>query len=528
MGQEGWGTRSRTFRALLVPLPHAPCPSDVEREHTRPWLMTTTHDLIVLGGGAAGLTAAGIAVNLGASVAMVERARLGGDCTWTGCIPSKTLLHAAAVAQQSATASRVGLTDTEIPVDFGRLMAHVRTVREEVYEDADAPPLFEDMGIDVVAGDARFISERTVEVTADDGTTRRLSGRKIIVATGGRPAVPPIDGLDGVPFLTSETLFEITDQPEHLVVLGGGSIGVEMAQAFRRLGSRVTVVERGDRILERAEPEPALALQQVLADEGVAFRLGSDAVRAEKTDAGIVLTVKSAAGEAQITGDALLVAVGRKPNVESLGLGAAGVATTRKGITVDDRCRTNVAHIFAAGDVTGRYALTHMSEHMAKIAVMNAVVHLPSGIDTGHVPWATFTTPELAHVGPTAAELDAAGTRYTTFRFPYTKLDRAITEGETTGDIQIHATRFGKILGASILGARAGDLIGEVAVAMKAGVSLMSLSSTIHPYPSYGLGVRRAADQWAASLQTKTAIRALRFVFRLRGPVNAHEPGRIV
>ena len=488
----------------------------------------TTHDLIVIGGGAAGLTAAGIAVNLGASVALVERARLGGDCTWTGCIPSKTLLHAADVARQSATASCVGLADTPIPVDFPRLMAHVRGVREEVYEDADAPQIYETMGIDVIDGDARFVSERTVEVTADDGTTRRLSGRTLIIATGGRPAVPPIDGLDGVPYLTSETLFEITEQPAHLVVLGGGSVGVEMAQAFRRLGSRVTVVERGDRILDRAEPEPALALQQVLADEGVTFRLGADAVRVEKTPDGIALTVQDPAGETQISGDALLVAVGRTPNVEALNLAAAGVATTQKGITVDDRCRTNVAHIFAAGDVTGRYALTHMSEHMAKVAVMNAVVHLPSRIDTGHVPWATFTTPELAHVGPTAAELDAAGTRYTTFRFPYTKLDRASTEGETTGEIRLHATRWGTILGASILGARAGDLIGEVAVAMKAGISLMSLSSTIHPYPSYGLGVRRAADQWAASLQTKTAIKALKFVFRLRGPVNAHEAGRIV
>ncbi len=490
--------------------------------------MTTTHDVLVIGGGSAGLTAAGIAVNLGASVALIERARLGGDCTWTGCIPSKTLLHAADVARLAATASRVGLADTPIPVDFPRLMAHVRGVRQEVYDEADDPQIYETMGIDVLHGDARFVSERTVEVTADDGTLTRLSGRTAIVATGGRPAVPPIDGLDGAPFLTSDTLFEITEQPEHLVVLGGGSIGVEMAQAFRRLGSRVTVVERSDRILDRAEPEAALALQQVLADEGVDFRLGATAIRAEKTADGIALTVRDAAGESQITGDALLVAVGRTPNVESLNLAAAGVTSTKEGITVDDRCRTNVSHIFAVGDVTGRYALTHMSEHMAKIAVMNAVVHLPSSIDTGHVPWATFTTPELAHVGKTAAELDDAGTRYTTFRFPYTKLDRALTEGETTGEIRIHATRWGTILGASILGARAGDLIGEVAVAMKAGVSLMSLSSTIHPYPSYGLGVRRAADQWVASLQTKTAITALKFVFRLRGPVNAHVPGRIV
>ena len=490
--------------------------------------MKTTHDLVVIGGGAAGLTAAGVGVSLGASTALIEAERLGGDCTWTGCIPSKTLLHAARVVHQSATASRVGLADTPVPVDFAALMRHVRGVREGVYDHADAPPVFEAMGVDVRAGRARFVDARTVEITDAAGATARVSGRRIVVATGARPAVPRIPGLAETPFLTSETLFETTEQPRHLVVLGGGPIGVEMAQAFRRLGSDVTLVERGNRILKQDDAEPAEMLAEVLRAEGVRFRFGTDVVRAERDGAGVALALRDGSGETRLVADALLVAVGRQPDVESLGLDAAGVACTETGITVDTRGRTSVRHIYAAGDVTGQYALTHMSEHTAKVAVTNALLRIPARIDAAHVPWATYTAPELAHVGATVAALDAAGTRYRTYRFPYGRLDRAITDGETVGLVAVHATRGGRILGASVLGARAGELIGEVAVAMRAGVSLRALSATVHPYPTYGLGVRRAADQWLVQARTERLVRTLRRVLRLRGPVSGYTPGEIV
>ena len=489
--------------------------------------MKTTHDLVVIGGGAAGLTAAGVGVSLGASTAMIEAARLGGDCTWTGCVPSKTLLRAAHVAHQSATASRVGLADTPVPVDFAALMRHVRSVREGVYADADAPPLFEAMGVDVRAGRARFVDARTVEITTASGETERVSGRRIVVATGARPAVPDIPGLDATPFLTSETLFEMKEQPRHLAILGGGPIGAEMAQAFRRLGSHVTLVEHGERLLKKDDAELATMLQAVLESEGVRFRLGTDVVRAERDGSGVALTLREAGRETRLDADALLVAVGRQPNVDGLGLDAAGVAYSDTGIAVDTRGRTSRRHIYAAGDVTGQYALTHMSEHTAKVAVTNAVLRIPARIDASHVPWATYTEPELAHVGATSATLEAAGTRYRTVRFPYSKLDRAITDGETTGLILIHATRGGRILGASVLGARAGDLIGEIAVAMRAGVSLRALSETIHPYPTYGLGVRRAADQWFVQARSERLVRTLRRVLRLRGPVSGYEPGQI-
>ena len=490
--------------------------------------MKTTHDLVVIGGGAAGLTAAGFGASLGASTVMIERERLGGDCTWTGCIPSKTLLKAARVANQAANASRYGLADTPVPVDFAALMRHVRGVRERVYEEADAPPVFEALGVDVRLGRARFVDAHTVEVTAESGAVERVSGTKIVIATGARPAVPDIPGLDAAPFLTSDTLFEITDQPRHLAILGGGPIGVEMAQAFRRLGSEVTLVEHGGRILKQDDPELAGMLCSVLGAEGVRFRLRTDVVRAERDGAGVALTLRENGREARLAADALLVAVGRQPNVAGLGLDAAGVAYSGDGIAVDARGRTNVRHIYAAGDVTGQYALTHMSEHTAKTAVGNALLRLRSTVDADHVPWATYTDPELAHVGATAAGLDAAGTRYRTYRFPYGKLDRAITDGETTGLIAIHATRGGRILGASVLGARAGDLIGELAVAMRTGVSMRALSDTVHPYPTYGLGVRRAADQWYVGLRSARLVGTVKALFRFRGSATGYRPGEVV
>lgn len=486
--------------------------------------MAYDYDVLVLGGGAAGLTAAGVAVNLGASALMVERERLGGDCTWTGCIPSKTLLRAAEVAHDAATASRFGLPDTPLRPDFGALMRHVRGVREHVYDDADAPPIYEAMGVAVRHGCARFVDAHTVEIEGERGT-ERVSGRFIVVATGARPAVPPVPGLDGVPFLTTESLFEIEDQPAHLGILGGGPIGVEMAQAFRRLGSEVTVIDRGPRILGKDDPELAGCLQEHLAAEGVRFVLNAEAERVERDGERIALEVKGASERLVV--DALLVAAGRRPNVEGLGLDAAGIAYTSKGITVDAHGRTNVTHVYAAGDVTGQFAFTHMSEHTAKVAVTHALLRLPMKVDAAHLPWVTYTDPELAHVGATAAQLE--GTGFETYCFPYDRLDRAITEGATTGEIRVYATTWrGKILGASVLGSRAGDLIGELALAMRHGVSLRQISDTIHPYPTYGLGVRRAADQWYARRQSARLTRLVQRVFGYRGPAHEHVPGRIV
>ncbi|MFO8098193.1 MAG: FAD-dependent oxidoreductase [Salinibacter sp.] len=488
--------------------------------------MTPDYDVLVMGGGAAGLSAAGIATNLGAKTAMIERDALGGDCTWTGCVPSKTLLKAAKVAHQARNASRYGLPDQAIMIDFPGVMDHVRETRQEVYEDADAPEIFEDMDIDVVEGEAHFVDSHTVAVEGGDGTTRQLTGSYVVIATGARPLVPPIDGLDGVDYLTNHTLFELEEQPERLAIVGAGPIGTEMAQAFTRLGTHVTVIDMADRILANDDPELAATLRETLEGEGVEYVLDAQVERVSQE--GGVITVE-AGEERTVAADALLLATGRTANVDGLNLDAAGVEFTKTGVTVNDRCRTSQSHIYAAGDVTGRYQFTHMSNHMAKVAVTNALLKVPSKMDIDHVPWVTYTDPELAHVGAHASDLDADGVSYETYRFPYSKLDRAITEGETTGQIKVHAKSFtGKILGVSVLGAHAGELITSFTLAMRNGVTLRNIGDTIHPYPAWGEGTRRVADQWYVQKQSPMVTKALQTVFGYRGPVLEHGPDEIV
>ena len=490
--------------------------------------MAYDYDMIVIGGGAAGLTTSGISASFGAKTMMIERHKLGGDCTWTGCVPSKTLLKTAKVAHHIRHASHYGLDDQPLTFDFGAMIERLHAIREEIYEEADRPEIYEEMGVDVRFGSARFVDPHTLIIENDEGETR-VTGRYFTIAAGASAFVPPINGIDDVPYLTNETLFEQTELPEHLAIVGAGPIGSEMAQAFRRLGARVTVIDMLDTILANDDPDLTAILKTALENEGVAYVLGAVVKKVAKTDGGIAVVVEQDGQERIIEADALLMATGRRANLDGLGLDEAGVAYTRHGITVNDRCRTNKRHIYAIGDVTGRYQFTHMSEHMGKVAASNAIFKVPLKIDKKHVPWVTYTDPELAHVGARERDLKEKGIKYRVYRFPYTKIDRAITDGETTGWIKVFAKPFnGKILGATILGAAAGDMIGEFALAMRNGVTLRQISDTIHPYPTYGLGVRRAADQWYAQKQSPALIRLLQFIFRYRGLVIEPDPDRIV
>lgn len=493
-------------------------------------MATYDFDAIVIGGGSAGLTSSGIAANFGAKTMMVEQDRLGGDCTWTGCVPSKTLLKAAKVAHQIRHAGKYGLIDGAPQINYPEIIKHVHRRRREIYEDADRPEIFEDMGIEVVRGSAHFLDEHHIEIKRKDGGDRKLSARYFFICAGGHAFVPPIEGIDQVDYLTSESLFEVNNLPEELVIIGAGNIGTEMAQAMNRLGSKVTVIDMADRLMVNDDPELTEMLRDLLENEGIDYELNASVERVRQVANQVSVQIKINGNQKTITGDQLLMATGRRANVEGLGLDAAGIAYSDKGITVNDKCRTNQSHIYACGDITGRYQFTHMSDHMAKVATTNALVKLPQSIDTEHVPWVTFTDPELGHVGATAKQLREDGINFETYRFPYDKIDRALTDSEEEGLIKIHAKKWnGRIYGVSVLGAHAGELISEYALAMRNGVSLRNIADTIHPYPTYGLGARRAADQWYIKNQSEWQVKLLKKIFGYRGSVpDFSDPDRIV
>jgi len=488
------------------------------------------YDALVIGGGAAGLTTAGIAANFGAKTVMIERDRLGGDCTWTGCVPSKTLLKAASVMHQTKQAELYGLSPGAVELDPASVMKHVDRVRREVYEEADDPLIFEKMGIDVVQGAANFVDEHTIKITDSNGLQREVSGKYIFICTGASAFVPPVDGIDSVDYLTNESLFEIDDLPEELIIVGGGPIGSEMSQAFVRLGTKVDVVDMAPGILRNDDPELTSILKETLEGEGVTYHLESSLKKVASTGSRIAVSIEQNDGEKMLEADKILMATGRRANIDSLQLKTAGIETYRGGISVNDKCQTNKKHIYAVGDVTGRYQFTHMCEHMAKVATSNALIKVPMKIDKKHVPWVTYTNPELGHVGATEQQLVDSGESFEVYRFPFSKIDRAITDGNTTGLIKVYAKKWsGKILGASVLGAHAGEMISQYALAMRNGVSLREFADTIHPYPSYGLGARRAADQWYIRNQSETMVKWIKRLFGYRGEIPDYsDPDRII
>lgn len=443
-----------------------------------------SYDLAIIGGGSAGLTALCFAVELDVRVALVENTRIGGDCTWTGCVPSKTLLKAAKVAHQMRTAREYGLIACEPEVDLQRVMSHVRKIVAEVAHE-ESPEVLRSSGADVYMGGARFLDPHTL--AAGNVTLR---ARHVLIATGAHPFIPPIEGLGDVDYLTYETIWDLEDLPERLLVLGGGPVGCEMAQAFRRFGSSVALFGSKDRLLTRDDVDASRVLREVFSSEGIDVHLGARGQRVWQDASGIHLV----AGAPEEVGDALLIAAGRRPSLKGLGLEQAGVAFTDKGITVDQNLRTSQRHIYAAGDVTGGYQFTHYAGWQAAMAVRNALLPGSSAGVTDRVPWTTFTDPEVAQAGLTEQQARKRyGDDVLTHTWPMSQVDRARTEGSTEGFTKIVHRRDNTLLGATIVAERAGEAIHEWVVALAQGMKVSDLATIIHVYPTYSTAAMQAA-----------------------------------
>jgi len=466
-----------------------------------------TYDLVIIGSGSAGLTAAAFAIQLGARVALVEKSRVGGDCTWSGCVPSKTLLKTAKIAHQMRTAAVHGLTSVEPVVDLSRVMAHVRSVVAEVYQHESPESLSAD-GIDVFLDTGRFIDPRTIAV----GNTT-LSARNFLLATGAHPLIPPIPGLEGVAYLTYESIWELESLPKHLLVVGAGPIGCEMAQAFRRLGADVTMVVSRDRLLPHDEPDAARVLADVFTTEGIELCYKARAERAWQEGDDIHLV----AGGKELVGDGLLLALGRQPSVNGLDLEKAGVAYNTGGIQVDDHLGTSQRHIYAAGDCIGSYQFTHYAGWQGVMAIRNALLPRASKGVTDRVPWTTFTDPEVAHVGLTEDEARKSfGDTVMTCEWPMDRVDRARAEGQKSGFIKLIHKKDGTLLGVTMVAAVAGEMIHEWIVALESGLKVGDLASIIHVYPTYSTAsMQAAADVRVAELLSGTSGQIVRGLFRL-------------
>ena len=466
--------------------------------------MSREYDLVVVGLGSGGIVAAEFAARLGLRVAAVERDRVGGDCLWTGCVPSKAVIASARTAHAMRSAERVGLKSVEPEIDLAAVWARMRAVQERIAETDDNPDRFRAMGVDVFEGDARLAGPNRVEV---DG--QALDTRFALLCTGSRPAVPPIDGLEQAGYVTNETLFALERPPESLAVIGGGPIGVELAQACRRLGIDVTLLQRGRSLLARDEPRLVGALTGKLIHEGVDVRTRAEVAQVSADRNGKLLRLAEGDSDA-VAADEVLVAVGREPNVDGLGLEELGVVVGRKGVEVDSRLRTSVRSIYAAGDVAGRFLFTHSAGHEAAQAVRNMFFPWHEKAIT-LVPWCTFSDPELAHVGMTAAEAAEryGGERVSIHELPLDRSDRARTDAEEDGALLLVTAR-GRLVGAHALAPAAGESIHELALAIRHRLKLHELSALVHVYPTRSTSVAMLAAEAAYD-------RARRYSWLIRG-----------
>jgi pyruvate/2-oxoglutarate dehydrogenase complex dihydrolipoamide dehydrogenase (E3) component len=469
-----------------------------ERVHPPDWTNPTPqplYDLVVIGGGTAGLVSAAGTAGLGGKVALVERHLLGGDCLNYGCVPSKALLRCGRAAHDVRRAEEFGVKGGGAAhVDFPAVMARMRRLRAELSHN-DSAQRFAGLGVDVFLGSARFAGPLSIEVAG-----QTLLFKRAIIATGGRPAVPSVPGLAEAGYLTNETVFSLTELPPRLAVIGGGPIGCELAQVFVRFGSRVTIIQRAARLLPRDEPAAAEILDAQFRREGIDLICGANLLRVASQAGAKRLIVQAGGQERVIEADAILIAAGRAPNVGGLDLDMAGVRHSERGIDVNDYLQTSNPRVFAAGDVIGGFQFTHAADAMARACIQNAFFSIgPLGrkrLSDLVIPWTTYTDPEVAHVGLTAAEAERKGIALDTYREDLRHVDRAVLDGEADGLAMIHCHRGRqRIVGCTIVARHAGEMIGEIALLMTARLSLADLARTIHCYPTQIEVVKRIADQ---------------------------------
>lgn len=464
--------------------------------HPPEWVNPTPVDrynLVVIGAGTAGLVTAAGAAGLGAKVALIERHMMGGDCLIVGCVPSKCVISSARIAETIRRAADYGIRGAKHPeVDFGAVMQRMRALRAGI-SDNDSAQRFSDLGVDVFLGDARFVGPDLIQV----GDVQ-LRFKRAVIATGARAVDPPIPGLADAGYLTNETVFNLTERPARLAVIGGGPIGCELAQAFRRLGCEVVLIHSGDHILNREDGDAADIVQQQFLREQIQLILNAKTTRVEHTNHGKTLHYESAGESGAVTVDEILVGAGRAPNVEGLNLEEVGVDYhPRRGVIVNDQLQTTNPMIYAAGDICMQWKFTHAADAAARIVIQNTLFKGTAKLGALTMPWCTFTDPEIAHVGLYEHDAEQQGVSLTTFTIPLSDVDRAIADGETNGFVKIH-TKSGTdtILGATIVAAHAGEMISEITTAIVGGVGLGTLAKTIHPYPTQAEAIKKAADAY--------------------------------
>jgi pyruvate/2-oxoglutarate dehydrogenase complex dihydrolipoamide dehydrogenase (E3) component len=484
----------------------------LENVHPPGWVNPEPKDryhLVVIGAGTAGLVTTAAAAGLGARVALVERHLMGGDCLNVGCVPSKAIIRAARAWHEARESQRLfGGPPAVEPGDFGAVMERMRRIRADL-SPVDSVHRFRELGVDVFLGDGRFGGPSAVEIGGN-----RLEFRRAVIATGGRPDVPEIPGLGTAGYLTNETIFSLTALPPRLLVIGAGPVGCELAQAFARFGSQVTVIDRGEHALPREDADAGGVVERAMERDGVVFLRRASVIRVERSGGERLIVLQGANGEEPVRGDEILVAAGRVPNVEGLNLEAAGIGYDRTGVRVNDRLRTTTRRVYAAGEVCSRFQFTHAADALARIVVQNALFYGQARASRLIIPWTTYTSPEVAHVGMYEKDAGAVGLRVDTLTIPMHQVDRAVLDGETEGFLRLHLKKGSdRILGATLVAEHAGEMISEISLAMTAGLGLGRIGATIHPYPTQAEIFRKAADAWRRKKLTPIVKRMLKAFF---------------